>query len=203
MMYKEEHDKFLIENVKGITCKELTERFNKKFGTNVNEESISNRKTRLHISSGITGGQFQKGQKSFNKGKKWDEFMSEQGKINSSKTTFKKGNRPSNAVPIGTERLRNKTYIAVKVCDGKKNKNWVLKHKLIYEQHYGPIPDGYKVIFADGNNRNFDINNLILVTNSEELIMNKRKLIYKDAELTKSGHLVAKIIDKQNKLRRK
>lgn len=60
---------------------------------------------------------------------------------------------------------------------------------------------GHKVIFADGNKRNFNINNLILVSNSEALIMNTNKLIYEDAELTKTGSLIAKVIDKTNKLK--
>lgn len=61
---------------------------------------------------------------------------------------------------------------------------------------------GHKVIFADQDKRNFDIDNLILVTDSEALIMNTNKLIYKDAELTKTASIVAKIIDKTNKLNR-
>lgn len=60
---------------------------------------------------------------------------------------------------------------------------------------------GYKVIFADKNKRNFNPDNLILVTDSEALIMNNNKLIYEDAELTKIGSLIAKVIDKTNKLK--
>ena len=60
---------------------------------------------------------------------------------------------------------------------------------------------GHKVIFADGNKRNFNIDNLILVTNSEALIMNTNKLIYENAGLTKTGSLIAKVIDKTNKLK--
>lgn len=65
--YSEEEHKFLIDNVKGITLKELTQRFNKKFNLSISENAISNQKTKLGISSGITGGQFQKGQQPFNK----------------------------------------------------------------------------------------------------------------------------------------
>lgn len=58
---------------------------------------------------------------------------------------------------------------------------------------------GHKVIFADQNKRNFDIDNLILVTNSEALIMNKNKLIYEDPNLTNTGSIIAKLIDKTNR----
>ena len=57
-----------------------------------------------------------------------------------------------------------------------------------------------KVIFADKNARNFEPDNLILVSDAEALIMNTKKLIYEDAVLTKSGALIAKIIDRTNKL---
>lgn len=62
--------------------------------------------------------------------------------------------------------------------------------------------NGHKVIFADKNKRNFSIDNLILVANSEALIMNTNKLIYEEAELTKTGVLIAKIIDRNRKLER-
>ena len=32
--------------------------------------------------------------------------------------------------------------------------------KYIYEKEYGKLKDGEFVIFADGNNRNFDLKNL-------------------------------------------
>lgn len=73
------------------------------------------------------------------------------------------------------------------------------KGRYIYEQAYGKIPKGHKVIFADGDNRNFDLNNLVLVSNAEELIMNRNKLLKKDNELTKVGITIAKVLDKVNK----
>ena len=41
-------------------------------------------------------------------------------------------------------------------------------------------------------------NNLILVSDNEELIMNKYKLRTENIELTKTGYLIAKVIDKTN-----
>lgn len=146
---------------------------------------------------------FKKGQQPFNKGLKQEAFMSMKGQINSRKTQFKKGNRPFNSAKIGEERMRignskKSGYLCIKVCDGKKNNNWVPKHRLIYEKYYGPIPNGYKVIFADGDNTNFEINNLILVSPKEHLIMNKQKLRFNDAKLTHTGYLIAKVIAKYN-----
>ena len=197
--YSKEEDQFLIDNVKGITLKELTQRFNKKFNINLKESSIQNRKSKLKIKSGITGGQFVKGQIPFNKDKKWSEYMSKEGQNNSRKTTFKKGNIPTNTKTIGSERIDKDGYILIKIQDGNRKDNWIQKHRYIYEQEYGKIPKGYKLIFADGNKRNFNLDNLVLVSNAEQLIMNRNKLFKQDIELTKSGVVIAKLIDKVNK----
>lgn len=195
-IYSKIEDQFLIDNVKGITLKKLTERFNKKFDLKLSESSISNRKVKLNIQSGIVGGRFVKGQTSFNKGKKWSEYMSQEGQANSRKTTFQKGNIPLNRRPIGSERVNKDGYILIKIQDGNKNKNWTAKHRYLYEKAYGKIPKGYKVIFADGNNRNFDLNNLVLVSNAEELIMNQRKLFTENIEHTRVGVSIAKLLNK-------
>ena len=42
-------------------------------------------------------------------------------------------------------------------------------HHVIWCEHNGPIPAGYKVCFKDGNHRNVDINNLELLSNSEQV----------------------------------
>lgn len=100
-------------------------------------------------------------------------------------------------LPVGSERTDKKGYIITKVAEPNV---WIEKHRYIYESMYGNIPTGHKVIFADKNTRNFNPENLILVSDSEALIMNTRKLIYEHATLTKSGALIAKIIDRINKL---
>jgi len=197
--WSEKEEQWLTKNVKGITLKELTKRYNKKFKMNLSESAIANRKNKLNLHSGITGGQFQKGQISWNKGKTWDEYMPKESQERSRKTTFKKGSIPPNHREIGSERLDSDGYILVKIQDGKGHKNWTLKHRLIWESMYGNIPTGYKVMFADGNKRNFDIKNLILVSNAEELIMNQNKFIKNNADLTKVGLNIARIINRVNK----
>ena len=88
-IYSIEEEKFLIDNVKGITLKELTNRFNKNFNYNLSESAIANRKNKLGLSSGITGGQFKKGNIPFNKGKKQIEYMSKEAIEKSKLTRFK------------------------------------------------------------------------------------------------------------------
>ena len=198
--YSKIEDEFLINNVKGITLKELTNRFNKEFNLNVKESSISNRKVRLGIKSGILGGQFEKGHVPSNKDKKWDEYMPKESQKKSRKTTFEKGNIPPNRRPIGSERVdRRDGGVLIKVQNGHLQRNWMPKGRYIYEQIHGKIPKGHKVIFADGNNKNFEPDNLILVSNAEELIMNRNKLFSEDAELTKVGANIAKVLNQVNK----
>ena len=193
--YKKEHIEFIKNNVKGITLKELTNRFNKEFNMEASENAIANLKAKNDLRSGIVGGQFQKGQTSWNKGRK----MSSDQYKRCEATMFKKGNIPANARAIGSERVDKNGYILIKTQDGHKNKNWTRKHRYLYEQEYGKVPKGHKVIFADGNIRNFDLNNLIVVSDAEELIMNQHKLFKEDTELTKSGVAIAKLLDKVNK----
>jgi len=160
---------------------------NDKFEHDFSEGQIKGMMYRNKLTTG-TGGYFKKGSTPWNKGLK--------GYMGANKTSFKKGTIPPNQVPIGTESITKGGYIKVKV--GEPNK-WKLKQRYIYEQHYGEIPNNYNVIFADKNIRNFDINNLVLVSKAEMLILNNNKLIFEDKELTKVGVNIAKVIDKTKK----
>lgn len=198
--YTNEEDKFLIDNVKGISLKELTDKFNQRFNINLSESSIANRKVKLHLSSGITGGQFQKGHTPANKDRKWNEYMPKEKQKNCLKTAFKKGNIPHNHRNVFEERFDKNGYIEIKV---KEPNVWQQKQRYIYEQYYGKIPKNHKVIFLDGNNRNFNIDNLKLVSGAEHLIINKNKLRYNNKELTETGILIAKVINKRVQIKKK
>lgn len=191
--YSEENVKFLIENVKGISHKELTKRFNEKFNTNLSESAIANMKRKLNLTNDMNT-KFKKGQTSWNKGRKMSPEQYEKCK----KTMFQKGNL-SNVRPTGDERIDIDGYTYIKV---KQPNKWVLKHRWLYEKEKGEIPKGYNLIFADGNKQNLDLDNLILVSNSELFIMNQKGLYKQDKELTKSGAMVAKVLDKVNKRKR-
>ncbi len=188
--YTKEQKEFLIKNNYKKTSRELADLFNKEFNTNITKTNVKNFRGNNKLNSGLTG-RFEKGNIPFNKGTK--------GLTKANKTSFRKGNIPSNHKKVGYERINVDGYIEIKV---KEPNIFKLKHRIIYEQHYGKIPKGHKVIFADGNKLNIDPNNLILVTASEELIMNKNKLRYDEAELTRTGLLIAKVIDKANKVKK-
>ena len=111
---------------------------------------------------------------------------------------FKKGCIPHNKKKIGDEFIHELTgYTFVKVGEPRQ---WVQKQRYVYEQYYGKIPKGYNVIFADGNKKNFDIDNLMLVTEKEFRAMLDYKLFFKNDELTKTGLLIAKLKNKTKKV---
>ena len=192
--YSEEQKEFIITNNYGKYSKELAEMFNQYFNTNITAKEIAYFRRNNKLNSGLTG-QFKKGNVPHNKDKKQVEYMSKEAIERTKETRFKKGNKPKNYRPVGSERITKDGYIEVKVADPNK---WETKNKIIYKQYFGDIPKGHKVIYADGNKLNNDINNLILVSDNEELIMNKYKLRTEDIELTKTGYLIAKVIDKTN-----
>lgn len=117
---------------------------------------------------------FSKGSIPVNKGKKQVEYMSEESIKKTCKTRFKKGDKPHNIVEVGSERITKDGYFEVKVGDftNDASRNFKLKHRIIWEQYYGEIPDKFQVRFKDGNKMNFDIDNLILVSLSESLKIN-------------------------------
>jgi hypothetical protein len=106
------------------------------------------------------------------------------------KTHFKKGPRPWNWRPVGSERVNSGGYTEVKVRNPKK---WKGKHVLILEAVNGKVPKGRVIIFADGDKSNLKLKNLLMVSRSELAVMNRLGLISGSGELTKTGKAVADI----------
>ena len=180
-IWLDEHKKFLADNIKGTYTKQLTEMFNKRFNVNLKNSQITAAIKKLGLKSGLDCG-FRKGCTPFNKGTK--------GLMKPNKTSFRKGNKPHNYKKIGEERITGDGYIEIKIKEPNK---WRGKHILIWEKHNGKVPKSHAIIFADGDKRNFKIENLLLVSRSELLIMNKHNLIKDTTELTKAGALIAKL----------
>ena len=87
-------------------------------------------------------------------------------------TMFKKGDKPHNTQPVGTIHFRTdkagRTYAYIKI----KDKDWRLMHRVVWEQHNGPIPPGHVIRFKDGNTMNWDINNLEMFHQSGNMELN-------------------------------
>lgn len=195
--YTKEENQFLIDNVKGISVKELCERFNNHFGLNLSYGSIKAHKERLGLKNGIDA-RIKKGNIPLNKGKKWDEFMSKEAQENCKKTWFSstdrnKQNSNNKPFPLFSERIDVDGYTLIKIENPSK---WVFKHRWLYEQYHNcKIPEGYVVIFLDGNKQNLSIDNLALISQNQHKIMNKNKLRFDIAEATQSGIKVAQLIE--------
>ena len=194
--YTPEQLEFIRWEIKRITWNDLSVKFNETFGTNLSYKALATTGKRYGIKSGRTG-QFKKGHQPWNKGKKGISYEGMR------LTQFKKGNKPHNWVPIGTERISKKGYIQIKIQEGKSQKNWKAKHILIWEDAHGPVPKGHVVIFGDRNKRNFDLDNLILVSRAQLARMNQNNLIQDDADLTKTGIIIADLYGKIGERKKK
>lgn len=192
--YTNEEIKYLKSIIPGRSYEEVRNLFNKEFKLNLSIKQIGSTIKRYGLRNGLDT-RFQKGNVPLNPIKKGQRIGIE--------TQFKKGQRPSNYKPVGYERVDRDGYILIKVSEkGAWHERWRHKHKVLWEKKNGPIPKGHYLVFADGDRQNIEFDNLILVTQAQMLIMNKRKLIYNnDPESTKTGTLIAKVIDKANKRR--
>ncbi len=101
-----------------------------------------------------------------NKGKKQHEYMTPEAIERTKPTRFKKGHTPANHKPIGHERINKDGYVWVKI---KETGTFRQKHRVIWEKHHGKIPAGYNVQFKDGDKLNFDIENLYLISRSDQM----------------------------------
>lgn len=187
--YTAEEHEFLHSFIPGHTYKEIVEEYNKRFSEPITVSRVKEYMGNHKIKNGLTG-RFKKGQVPFNKG--WKGVCAK----GCEKTWFKDGHLPHNTKPIGYERITRDGYVEVKVAmrPSRKdcNDNFILKHRLIWEQANGPIPKGHIVIFKDGNKQNFDLDNLALITREEHLQLTRRELRSSEAELTETGILIAK-----------
>lgn len=204
--YNEEHIAFIAANITNRSFKELTEMFNERFRMDMTISAMISTADRYGLHNGrntrfdnwlAPAGvryRFSKGHVPTNKGKKGISHPGMEA------TQFKKGQMPHNYKPIGSERINGDGYVDIKIQDGKAQKNWRGKHILIWEKHHGqPVPEGHAVIFGDGNRRNFDPDNLILVSREQLVRMNQKNLIRNDAELTRTGVIIADICNKIGK----
>jgi hypothetical protein len=172
---------------------------NDKFGTQFKEKSIKNYKQNNKLKSGVEV-KWEKGHEPHNKGQK----MSQDRYENQKKVMYQKGHIPKHNKSIGSERVVKHGHIQVKVTDEqyKGKKNWKFKHHLVYEQHYGSIPEGMVVTFVDGDCTNFNPENLIAIKNADLVWLNKHKMKFKDRELLESSIALGRLSMAVNKKKR-
>jgi hypothetical protein len=136
--------------------------------------------------------QFKKGNVPYNYGQKMTTIIYEKLQ----KTMFKKGQKPHNTRKEGEESKSTDGYTYVKIADN----DWRLKHRVVYENVNGPVPENHVVIFKDNNLQNFDINNLQVISQKENMLRNTiHQYPEQIQELIKlKNKLKKKINEKQN-----
>ena len=161
---------FVKDNSSGRSFEEIAELFNKHFSANILPKQIQN----LMARHGIRRYTYTLSSNSSNKSRPRG------GSPKDRKNTGGFGVR----VPIGSERIIDKRgFIQIKISESE----WKRKHIFIWEQANGEIPEGYNVIFLDGNKSNFELNNLALATRNEITLLHRRGLQFNDTEMTKVG----------------
>lgn len=172
-VFSTEQVDFLREKASGRSIDALRLLFNKRFGLDYGYNRIRTACKSRGICCGVVT-RFKPGHVPHNKGKKFA--------FGGQETQFKKGQRPVNYRPVGSERVSVDGYTEVKIADPK---TWKMKHVVEWEKENGPVPKGHVVIFADGNKTNFALDNLLLITRRVLAVINKRGGIQADPELTR------------------
>ena len=170
--YRPEEIQFVKKNIRGRSYAEMTRLFNERFGLGITLKQMETLmyKHKLHNGMGTMNGY-----PPVNKGKTHPSWR-------------------GNYRPVGSER-EEMGYIVVKISSRKNagNRNWQRKQVAIWEEAYGKVPKGHAVIFADGNKRNFDLDNLMLVSQKELGVMNRCGLIFNHKDLTAVGKTIADV----------
>lgn len=161
-------------------------------GVSMTLEQVKGYLSRKHIRLGVYG-YFKPGGTPANKGKK----MSAAAYARCKPTMFHKGFVPHNTQPVGSESIGPDGYTKVKVAQPSK---WMLKHRYLWEQATGEkLQKGDRIIFLDGNRQNITAENLAKVSGSQLARLNQNHLLYSDAELSKTGVLMAKLLEAKAK----
>lgn len=123
---------------------------------------------RKRIPPKVRKGCFKKGDIPYNKGKKMDPKTYSKCR----KTMFQPGHEPHNTKHNGAVSIRKDhkgiLYKHIRIEKGK----WEPLHRKVWEDAYGPIPEGMIIVFKDKNQFNCDIENLEMISKEENMIRN-------------------------------
>ena len=194
---------FIRDNSWNVSSKEMAEMVNEKFGTSFTQTGMKQFRQRHGIKSGCTGW-YQKGHPPGNKGKKQSEYCSPEAIERSKISQFKKGHVPGNLMQVGAIVVNSEGYkIRKKQMEGTLWERWEMLHRAVWVEHNGPIPEGMFVSFKDGNKLNCDISNLMLLTKSENAVMNRKNYRFEDPDLTETALNMVRLQQAAKKRRKK
>ena len=200
MLLSDKEISFMTENLKGTHNKDLADMVNARFGRSLTTEQIRTFKNNHGLNSGLTG-RFEKGHVPANKGKTWDEIMkSPESRARARANTFRKGHVPHTYLPVGSEVVKSDGYLWRKIAEPNR---WRQVHRLLWEELNGPVPEGMKLIFLNGDRTDIRIDNLKLVSNEANLEMTRKGLRFRNPTLTEAGAEIANLNVAISKARRK
>lgn len=112
---------------------------------------------------------------------------------------YRPGDLPANHSPLGAEVEKQKGYLWVKVSDrrwtGNDSKNnWKPKSHVVWEEANGPVPEGMRVAFRNGDTMDCRLENLMLVTPTELAYITQMGVKNMEPEARQTGELVARLM---------
>lgn len=114
------------------------------------------------------------------------------------RNTWRKGHVTWNKAVVGAETVTTDGYVKVKIAQPNV---WAFKHTLIWEKENGKVPEGFIVVFKDGNKLNCTIENLDLISRAENAVINRCGL--RASGLYSTAKVVAQLQIKVAKLKRR
>jgi hypothetical protein len=134
--------------------------------------------------------EFKKGCPGATKGLRIDSIIKNKEKLRNwrDKCLWKKGHKPVNTAKDGEIRWRkNVGYYFIRISEN----HWEFLHRHIWQEKKGEIPEGFNVVFIDGNRRNCKLSNLECISNADLVEKNRH---------TKYPLDLRKAIEERNKL---
>lgn len=205
LVYTDEQIEFIKNMYKGISHEELTRLFNNKYGT---KRTVKQIKNVCHVRNFLNNRNIRYTEEEIQwlqdtvPGKRWSEVTTLFNEKFSRKKTknqimiFCCSKGIHNGIPFGPSDandgsiyIKDSRYSLIKV-DGR----WESMGRHEWQKHFGTLHNGYIVIYADGNCKNFSKDNLLAVTRAELITLNRKNLLFSVPEHTKTGVLIAKLL---------
>ena len=173
---------WLREHAPGTYFAQLTDEFNRVFGQSRSQAAIVSACFYRGIGNGLKSKnledlevkgkkyRFKPGYVPPNKGVKGYVTDDPRKLANMQKTQFKKGQRATNYLPVGSIRYTAKSGCLIKVQDnGPYNERWKPAGRFLWNKYHpeDPVQKNDRIIYADGNPRNLDRDNLIKLSGAE------------------------------------
>lgn len=156
------------EHVPGHTTHEIVDGYRERFGETLTKGRLQRLKREAGVRQGTHGG-FAKGVPAWNKGRKWDEWMSEEGQRRVREgQAYKPSHRPHNAYHELLDVRENEqcgpmVYVSPRNA-GSQAQKWIPLGKLEWMRANGrDFPEGHRLVHADHDRTNCDPENLVAV----------------------------------------